>query len=72
MDDLLNLAKVSILLLMVLVAFVALVISAQLGRLTSPLASRLALLHQDDSQEPELGDRLERIKKPLHFAAFTC
>lgn len=62
MDDLLNLAKVFILLLMVLVALVALVVSSQLGRLTSPLASRLALLHQDDSQQLELGDRLERIK----------
>ncbi|MBC1260292.1 hypothetical protein FQK07_03245 [Synechococcus sp. BSF8S] len=51
-----------ILLLMVAVAFVAIGLSGQLARLTMPLAARLAQLHQDDSEAPELGDRLERIK----------
>ncbi|MCF8140502.1 MAG: hypothetical protein K9J75_05285 [Cyanobium usitatum Tobar12.5m-G36] len=62
MDDLLNFAKVAILLFMVLVTFVALVFSANLGRLTSPLSSRLASLHQDFSKEPVIGDRLVVIK----------
>lgn len=62
MDDLINLSKVVILLLMVAVAFVAIVLSGRLAHLTTPLAARLAQLHQDDSEVPELGDRLERIK----------
>jgi hypothetical protein len=62
MDDLINLSKVVILLLMVLVAFVAIGLSGRLASLTTPLAVRLAQLHQDDSVAPELGDRLRRIK----------
>ncbi|MCP9819885.1 hypothetical protein KBZ18_10305 [Synechococcus sp. Cruz-9H2] len=62
MDDLINLSKVVILLLMIAVAFVAINLSGRLVRLTTPLANKLAQLHQDDSDEPELGDRLERIK----------
>ncbi len=62
MDDIINLSKVVILLLMVAVAFVAINLSGRLARLTTPLANRLAQLHQEDSDEPELGDRLERIK----------
>ncbi len=62
MDNLINLSKVVILLLMVAVAFVAIDLSGRLARLTTPLACRLVELHQDDSEVPELGDRLERIK----------
>ncbi len=62
MDDLIYLSKVVILLVMLVVAFVAIDLSVRLGRLTTPLAARLAQLHQDDSEAPELGHRLERIK----------
>ncbi|MGB5136818.1 MAG: hypothetical protein WBN89_16795 [Prochlorococcaceae cyanobacterium] len=62
MDDLINLSKVVILILMVAVAFVAIHLSGRLASLTTPLAARLAQLHQDNSEAPELGDRLERIK----------
>jgi len=70
MDDLINLSKVVILIVMVVVAFLAIDLSRRLARLTSPLATRLAQLHQDDSEIPELGDRLERIK--TRYIALLC
>lgn len=62
MDALIELAKVVILLLMLVVAFVAIYLSGRLSRLTTPLAAKLAQLHQDDSWSLEIGDRLERVR----------
>jgi hypothetical protein len=58
-----TLSKVIILVLQLLVALVALELSARLARLTTPLAVKLAELHQNGSTAIELGDRLTRIKE---------
>ena len=62
MNDLINLSKVVILVLMVVVALVALGLSWRLGRLIKPITVRLARLHQLNADINELGDCLDQIK----------
>ena len=60
-----TLSKVIILVLHLLVALVALGLSARLARLTTPLAMKLAELHQNGSTAIELGYPFRGRDTPL-------